>query len=198
MGSLDHPFNPVSLALGAEATFVARTIDSDRKHLTAVLTAAAEHRGTSFVEIYQNCPIFNDGAFDAVKSPVTRDEAIIPLVHGEPVRFGAAGSRGLIRDPATGGVKIVEVGDAPDQVSADDLLVHDAHSPDATTAFAISRLTDAGRLHQAPIGIFRQVSRPTYDDLARAQIAEATAGVSGSRSERLAALIGGGDTWTVA
>jgi 2-oxoglutarate ferredoxin oxidoreductase subunit beta len=203
MGSLDHPFNPVSLALGAEATFVARTIDSDRKHLTAVLTAAAEHRGTSLVEIYQNCPIFNDGAFDAVKSPVTRDEAIIPLVHGEPIRFGApgadgSGSRGLIRDPATGGVKIVEVGGAPDQVSADDVLVHDAHCPDATTAFAISRLTDAGRLHQAPIGIFRQVSRPTYDDLARAQIAEAAAGVTGSRSERLAALIGAGDTWTVA
>ena len=92
MGSLDHPFNPVSLALGAEATFVARTIDSDRKHLTSVLSAAAAHRGTSFVEIYQNCPIFNDGAFDAVKSPVTRDEAIIPLVHGEPIRFGAEGA----------------------------------------------------------------------------------------------------------
>ena len=128
MGSLDHPFNPVSLALGAEATFVARTIDSDRKHLTSVLSAAAAHRGTSFVEIYQNCPIFNDGAFDAVKSPVTRDEAIIPLVHGEPIRFGAEGARGLVRDPATGGVKIVEVGDGQGQVGADDLLVHDAHS----------------------------------------------------------------------
>ena len=94
MGSLDLPFNPVSLALGAEATFVARTIDSDRKHLTAVLSAAAEHRGTSLVEIYQNCPIFNDGAFDAVKSPTTRDEAIIPLVHGEPIRFGTPGPDG--------------------------------------------------------------------------------------------------------
>jgi 2-oxoglutarate/2-oxoacid ferredoxin oxidoreductase subunit beta len=198
MGSLDHPFNPVSLALGAEATFVARTIDSDRKHLTGVLSAAAGHRGTSFVEIYQNCPIFNDGAFDAVKSPVTRDEAIIPLVHGEPIRFGTDGARGLIRDSATGGVKIVAVGDEPDQVSADDVLVHDAFNPDATTAFAISRLTDAGRLHQAPIGIFRQVSRPTYDDLARDQIAQAGAGVTGSKSERLGALIGGGDTWTVA
>ena len=91
MGSLDHPFNPVSLALGAEATFVARTIDSDRKHLTSVLSAAAAHRGTSFVEIYQNCPIFNDGAFDAMKSPETRDEAIIPLRHGEPIRFGDDG-----------------------------------------------------------------------------------------------------------
>jgi 2-oxoglutarate/2-oxoacid ferredoxin oxidoreductase subunit beta len=198
MGSLDHPFNPVSLALGAEATFVARTIDSDRKHLTAVLSAAAAHRGTSFVEIYQNCPIFNDGAFDAMKSPETRDEAIIPLRHGEPIRFGDEGARGLIRDAATGGVKIVDVGDGHDQVSPDDLLVHDAHSADPTTAFAISRLTDAGQLHRAPIGIFREVTRPTYDDLARDQIARASAGVNGTPTERLAALIGGGDTWTVA
>ena len=82
MGSLDNPFNPVSLALGAEATFVARTIDSDRKHLTSVLKAAADHRGTSFVEIYQNCPIFNDDAFAAVKDPATSADAIIPLTHG--------------------------------------------------------------------------------------------------------------------
>jgi 2-oxoglutarate ferredoxin oxidoreductase subunit beta len=198
LGSVDHPFNPVSLALGAEATFVARTIDSDRKHLTGVLSAAAAHRGTSFVEIYQNCPIFNDGAFDAVKSPETRDEAIIPLVHGQPIRFGPEGGHGLIRDTSTGGVKVVEVGDAADQVSPADVLVHDAHSPDPTTAFAISRLTDAGRLHQAPIGIFRQVVRATYDDLARDQLAQASSGVSGTPTERLAALIGGGDTWTVA
>ena len=109
MGSLDHPFNPVSLALGAEASFVARTIDSDRKHLTAVLAAAAAHRGTSLVEIYQNCPIFNDGAFDAIKSPDTKADAIIPLVHGEPVTFGATledgrGAKALVRDAATGGV----------------------------------------------------------------------------------------------
>ena len=90
MGSLDHPFNPVSLALGAEATFVARTIDSDRKHLTSVLTAAAAHRGTALVEIYQNCPIFNDGAFDAIKDADT-GRAIIPLVDGEPIRFGVPG-----------------------------------------------------------------------------------------------------------
>src|SRR6476661_5030382 len=109
MGSLDHPFNPVSLALGAEGTFVARTIDSDRKHLSEVLRAAAQHRGTSFVEIYQNCPIFNDGAFDAIKNNDTKADAIIPLVHGEPVRFGAEGGKGLIRDSATGGVKIVSV-----------------------------------------------------------------------------------------
>jgi 2-oxoglutarate ferredoxin oxidoreductase subunit beta len=177
---------------------VARTIDSDRRHLTTVLSAAAAHRGTSLVEIYQNCPIFNDGAFDAVKSPETRDDAIIPLVQGEPVRFGHEGSRGLVRDQATGGVKVVEVGDGPDQVRVGDLLVHDAHADDPTTAFAISRLTDAGRLHQAPIGIFRQVVRATYDDLARDQLTQASAGITGTPDDRLAALIGGGDTWTVA
>ncbi|MGZ5404562.1 MAG: 2-oxoacid:ferredoxin oxidoreductase subunit beta [Nocardioides sp.] len=198
MGSVDHPFNPVSLALGAEASFVARTIDSDRKHLTAVLSAAAAHRGTSLVEIYQNCPIFNDGAFDAIKDRDTKDDAIIPLVHGEPIRFGVGGSKGLIRSSATGGVKVVEVGPAPDQVSVDSLLVHDAHCDDPTTAFAISRLTDAGYLHQAPIGIFRQVERATYDDQARAQIKTARGGSDDDPSARLDALIHGGDTWTVA
>jgi 2-oxoglutarate/2-oxoacid ferredoxin oxidoreductase subunit beta len=197
MGSLDHPFNPVSLALGAEGSFVARTIDSDRKHLTAVLSAAAAHRGTSFVEIYQNCPIFNDGAFDAIKNPHTKADAIIPLVHGEPIRFGVDGGKGLVRDPTGGGVKVVEVGSGPGQVSPDALIVHDAHNPDPTTAFAISRLTDSGYLNQSPIGIFRQVERPTYDDQARAQISTARDAAPGEPTDRLAALIGGGDTWTV-
>ncbi|MBB3042835.1 2-oxoacid:ferredoxin oxidoreductase subunit beta [Nocardioides soli] len=192
MGSLDHPFNPVSLALGAEATFVARTIDSDRKHLTTVLSAAAAHRGTSLVEIYQNCPIFNDGAFDAIKDNDTKADAIIPLVHGEPIVFGN-GTKGLVRDSQTGGVKIVAVADVGD----DAILVHDAHNPDPTTAFAISRLTDAGYLNQSPIGIFRQVERPTYDDQARGQITTAQQATPGDPTDRLAALIGGGDTWTV-
>ncbi len=194
MGSVDHPFNPVSLALGAEASFVARTIDSDRKHLTAVLSAAAAHRGTSLVEIYQNCPIFNDGAFDAIKDRDTKEDAIIPLVHGEPIRFGVGSTKGLIRDSVTGGVKVVEVAD----VGEGALLVHDAHASDPTTAFAISRLTDAGYLHQAPIGIFRQVERSTYDDQARGQITTARGGVEGDASSRLDALIHGGDTWTIA
>ena len=109
-GSVDHPFNPVSLALGAESTFVARTVDSDRKHLTSVLSAAAAHRGTALVEIYQNCPIFNDGAFDAIKQPDTKADAIIPLVQGEPIRFGVPGedgkgSKGIVRS-ASGGVEV--------------------------------------------------------------------------------------------
>ena len=108
MGSVDNPFNPVSLALGAEATFVARTVDSDRKHLTEVLSAAAAHRGTSLVEIYQNCPIFNDDAFDAIKDNDSKADAIIPLRHGEPIRFGSRGQLGVVRDPVTGGVQVVE------------------------------------------------------------------------------------------
>jgi 2-oxoglutarate ferredoxin oxidoreductase subunit beta len=201
MGSVDHPFNPVSLALGAEASFVARTIDSDRKHLTAVLSAAAAHRGTSFVEIYQNCPIFNDGAFDAIKGADTKADALIPLVNGEPIRFGAPdssglGAKALIRDSQTGGVKVVLAADLG-SAAEEQILVHDAHSPDPTVAFAISRLTDSGYLNQAPIGIFRQVERPTYDDQARAQVNTARETVDGTSADRLAALIGGGDTWTV-
>ncbi|WP_232678264.1 2-oxoacid:ferredoxin oxidoreductase subunit beta [Nocardioides sp. R-C-SC26] len=197
MGSLDHPFNPVSLALGAEGSFVARTIDSDRKHLTSVLQAAAAHRGTSLVEIYQNCPIFNDGAFDAIKDADTKQDAIIPLVHGEAIRFGTPdesglGTKGLIRT-ATGSVEVADVAEA----GADNILVHDAHNPDPSTAFAISRLTDSGYLNQSPIGIFRQVERPTYDDQARAQVNTARDNVTGTDAERLTALIHGGDTWSV-
>jgi 2-oxoglutarate ferredoxin oxidoreductase subunit beta len=193
MGSLDNPFNPVSLALGAEATFVARTIDSDRKHLTSVLSAAARHRGTALVEIYQNCPIFNDGAFDSIKDNQTKSNALIPLVHGEQIRFGSESQYGVVRDRETGQVFAVEVAD----VDEADLLVHDAHAEDPTTAFALSRLTDAGILTRAPIGIFRQVQHPTYDDLAREQVATARAGTT-SNQEALAGLLSSGDTWTVA
>lgn len=196
LGSVDHPFNPVSLALGAEASFVARTIDSDRKHLTSVLSAAAAHRGTALVEIYQNCPIFNDGAFDAVKDNDTKADAIIPLEHGQPIRFGTLGEDGLgtkgIARAASGGVEVVSVAEA----GTDALLVHDAHNPDPSTAFALSRLTDAGVLHQSPIGIFRSVTRPTYDDQARAQIATASQS-QGDPQVALAGLISGNDTWTI-
>ncbi len=124
MGSLDAPFNPVSLALGAEASFVARTVDSDRKHLTEVLRQAADHPGTALIEIYQNCNIFNDGAFDALKDKQQAEEAVIRLEHGQPIRFGADGAKGVVRDRQTGDLRIVTV-------TADneaDVLVHDAHA----------------------------------------------------------------------
>jgi len=191
MGSLDNPFNPVSLALGVEATFVARTIDSDRKHLTGVLRAAAAHRGASFVEIYQNCPIFNDGAFDAMKDAATSTDAIIPLRHGEPIRFGTDGHLGVVRDRGTGGFRVVEVG----AVGEDALVVHDAHRSDPSYAFGLSRLTDNGVLHRAPIGVFRDVSASTYDDLAREQLALARSG--GDDDAALQTMIAGADTWSV-
>jgi 2-oxoglutarate ferredoxin oxidoreductase subunit beta len=191
MGSLDNPFNPVSLALGAEATFVARTVDSDRKHLTEVLRAAAAHRGTSFVEIYQNCPIFNDDAFASMKDAETSAEAIIPLRHGEPIRFGVDAAKGVVRNPVSGAFEIVDV----DAVGADQLVVHNVHTPDPSFAFGLSRLTDSGILHRAPIGIFRDVEAPTYDDLAREQVALAKD--KGSDDDALQAMIAGPDTWTV-
>lgn len=187
LGSIDAPLNPISLALGAEGSFVARTIDSDRRHLTAVLSAAAAHRGTALVEIYQNCPIFNDGAFEAVKDAGTRDEAIIALQHGEPIRFGSEGRLGLVRDPMTGDLKTVEV----DQTNEGQLVVHDAVAADPTAAFALSRLSDSGAIRRAPIGIFRQVERPTYDDLSREQLQ--IAGDTPSLQE----LVDGPDAWTV-
>jgi 2-oxoglutarate ferredoxin oxidoreductase subunit beta len=187
-GSLDTPFNPISLAVGAEATFVARTIDSDRKHLTGVLRAAADHRGAAFVEIYQNCPIFNDDAFLPLTSPQARDDRMIRLEHGQPVRFGADGDRGL-RFGRTGALEPVNVEGA----DPDTLLVHDVHLADPSYAFALSRLDDAAFSH-TPVGVYRQVTRPSYDDLMAAQIA-------GARERQgegdLAALLAGPDTWQV-
>jgi 2-oxoglutarate ferredoxin oxidoreductase subunit beta len=98
-GTSDEPFDPVSLALGAGATFVARTVDTDKQHLPAMLRAAAAHPGAALIEIYQNCPIFNDGAFSALTDKQTRDASLIRLEHGEPIRFGADGERGVIRGP---------------------------------------------------------------------------------------------------
>ena len=166
MGSVDTPFNPISLALGAEATFVARTLDNDRAHLTEVLQAAAAHRGTALVEIYQNCPIFNDGAFDMLKGAGNTDESdarLVRLVHGEPVRVG------------------------------DREWIHDAHADNPAQAFEISRLDDRAMTH-VPIGIFRQVDRPTYDDQVRDQVASAR---QKQGDGDLAALLAGNDTWTV-
>ena len=175
VGSVDRPFNPVSLALGAEATFVARTIDSDRSHLIEVLRAAAEHQGTALVEIYQNCNIFNDGAFDLVKNPESRDEALIRLVPGEPIVFG---DRRVVRD-ASGHLQVATEGEA---------VVHDP--TDLELAFALSRLSGS-ELDHTPIGIFRQVSAPTYDAEVRAQVE------GGASDADLQSLLTGPDPWAV-
>ncbi|MCD0444792.1 2-oxoacid:ferredoxin oxidoreductase subunit beta [Glycomyces sp. A-F 0318] len=189
MGSVDAPFNPLSLALGSEATFVARTLDSDRAHLQEVLRAAAEHEGSAFVEIYQNCPIFNDNAFEVLKNPETRDEAIIRLRNGEPVRFGAADGEKVVVQSGYG----LEVRDAAD-VDEADVVVHKADVDDPAYAFALSRLSGTA-LDHTPIGVFRNVARPTYDKGVRTQVDEAAAGVD--RREALDRLLHSGDTWTV-
>jgi 2-oxoglutarate ferredoxin oxidoreductase subunit beta len=188
-GSVDYSFNPVSVALGAEATFVARSIDSDRKHLSSVLAAAAAHEGTALVEIYQNCNIFNDGAWEQLKDAETADDLLIKLVHGEPIRFGKDGSKGVVRT-ADGQVAIANVA----EVGEDALLVHDAHREDPALAFALSRLSEVHTLADTPIGIFRDVTRPSYDRLVREQLDEAR---EKKGAGDLQALVRGGDTWLV-
>ena len=216
-GSLDHPFNPASLALGADASFVARTIDSDRRHLTSVLRAAADHQGAAFIEIYQNCPIFNDDAFAPLKEASATDQRLIKLEHGEPVRF-AGGTRGLRFGPH-GDLEAVEVTAAAegpgksdaaaegpgksdaaaegpgksDAADEDTLITHDAHRADPSYAFALSRL-DTSDFRHTPVGVFRQVEQASYDQLMAEQIdAARSRGGPGD----LAALLAGSDTWEV-
>jgi 2-oxoglutarate ferredoxin oxidoreductase subunit beta len=192
LGSVDHPFNPISLALGAEATFVARTMDSDRKHLTSVLREAVGHRGSALVEIYQNCPIFNDGAFDVLKDRDSAAARLVHLAHGEPIRFGAENEHGVVRGP-DGQLTVAPVA----EVGEDALVRHDAHAADPSVQFAISRLDDPTMAH-VPVGVFRRVQRPTYDDLARDQLAAAREAAGGPASDAdLAKLLAGSDTWTV-
>ena len=187
-GSLDTPFNPLSLALGAEATFVARTHDMDRAHMTDVFRRAHAHKGASFVEIYQNCNVFNDGAFEGITSKANRTDMLIPLEHGQPIRFGADGERGVVAD-AQGRASIVNVAD----VGEDALLIHDETRDDPSLAFALSRLAK-GPSMPTPVGVFRAVERPEYGAETNRQLAAA--------QERkgpgdLAELLSSGATWQV-
>jgi 2-oxoglutarate/2-oxoacid ferredoxin oxidoreductase subunit beta len=189
-GSLDRPVDAVSIALGAEASFVARTLDSDRKHLQETLRAAAAHRGTALVEIYQNCDIFNDGAFDLLKAPESRAQNTIPLRQGEPIVFGAENEFGVVRS-ASGGVEIAKVAD----VGLDAVIIHDAHAADPSQAFALSRLTDPETLAHTPLGVFRNVQRSVYDEQVRRQVVET---IEAQGEGDLGSLLRGKDTWVVA
>jgi 2-oxoglutarate/2-oxoacid ferredoxin oxidoreductase subunit beta len=193
-GSVDMPFNPVSLALGAEATFVARTMDSDRAHLTSVLRRAVEHRGASLVEIYQNCPIFNDGAYDVLKDRDAREARLVPLAAGQEVRFGPEGAQRVVVHREDGlGVEVVDAADADGRR----VVVHDETAADPTAAFALSRLDDTSMAH-VPIGVFRDVDRPVFDDAVRRQVDDAVEQAGGpATGTDLGALLEGGDTWTV-
>jgi 2-oxoglutarate/2-oxoacid ferredoxin oxidoreductase subunit beta len=186
-GSLDHPFNPVALALGAEASFVARTVDTDRGHEAEVLRAAAAHDGSALIEIYQNCNVFNDGAFDAVRAK-GKEANQIRLEHGSPIRFGADGERGVVRDSA-GTLRIADVA----EVGEDQLLVHDAHDPDPSNAFALAHLAPRPS-GPTPIGVFRAVERPVYGEAVARELETAREGLG---AQELDELLRSGDTWTV-
>ena len=185
-GSLDAPFNPISVALGAEASFVARTLDNDRKHLTDVLRQAAEHPGAAFVEIYQNCNVFNDGAFDLLRDKTQAPHNQIRLVHGEPIVFDNGTQ--CVRLAANGRLEIAAVADTdPAQI-----ITHDVHGP-PSLAFTLAHLSQ-GPTEPTCIGVFREVQRVSYGEAVHEQIARAR---ERSGDGDLEALLTGGDTWTV-
>jgi 2-oxoglutarate/2-oxoacid ferredoxin oxidoreductase subunit beta len=188
-GSIDTPFNPLSVALGAEATFVARTHDMDRKHMIEMFRRAHEHKGAAFVEVYQNCNVFNDGAFEAVTGKEQRADMLIELRHGEPVRFGTENQHGVVLNEF-GECEIVSVAD----VGGERLLVHDERRADPALAFALSRIADRPTM-PTPIGVLRDVERPTYEAEVQRQLVAAS---DRSGPADLAALLGGGATWDVA
>jgi 2-oxoglutarate ferredoxin oxidoreductase subunit beta len=187
-GSVDTPFNPISLALGAEATFVARTHDMDRKHMMETFRRAHDHKGGAFVEVYQNCNVFNDGAFAGVTAKEARGSMLIPLEHGQPIRFGPDGSQGVILD-GQGRARIVTVAD----VGEDAILVHDEKREEPGLAFMLSRLA-RGPHEPTPIGVFRAVERPDYGSAMSAQLLDAQ---QRKGPGELASLLASGSTWEV-
>jgi 2-oxoglutarate ferredoxin oxidoreductase subunit beta len=188
-GAVDNPLHPLSLAIGCEATFVARSIDINIKHLGETLKRAAEHPGTAFVEVYQNCNIFNDGAWEYATDRYTKADTTLELVHGKPLIFGKNRDKGIRlngMDP-----EVVELGKG---VTEDDLLFHDEKAPEPSLAYLLSRMRYEDGFPE-PIGVFRCVERPRYDAMVNEQIDQATKkqGVGD-----LAKLFRSGDTWEVA
>ena len=185
-GSIDHPLNPLSVAIAAEATFVARSIDTNIKHLVATLKRAAEHKGTSFVEVYQNCNVFNDGTWDYAKNKDTKADCTVELEHGKPLIY-SNGTKGIRLNGFT-----PEVVKLDGNVAQDDLLFHDEKVVSPQLAFLLSRMRHPE--FPEPIGVFRCVERATYDDSINAQVADARAE---KKEGDLASLFAGGETWTV-
>ena len=187
LGTIDQPVNPLSVALGAEATFVARSLDIDQQHLVHTLERAARHKGTSFVEVYQNCNVFNDGAYIEFADKAVRPDRTLQLEHGKPMVFGKDGDRGIRLNGMV--PEVVQLGNG---VSEADLLVHDELRPDSSLAFILSRMHWPD--YPEMMGVFRAVERPTYEALMEDQVQEATKRLG---EGDLAALLAEGDTWTV-
>jgi len=187
MGAIDNPLHPLSIAIGCEATFVARSIDVNIKHLGMVLKRAAEHRGASFVEVYQNCNIFNDGAFSYATDKETKADTVIELEHGKPLIFGKNRDKGIRLHGMN--PEIVELGKG---ISEDDLLFHDEKAPEPSLAYLLSRMRHPE--FPEPIGVFRAVDRPRYDDEMSRQIATA---VEKKGAGDFNALYNSAETWMV-
>jgi 2-oxoglutarate ferredoxin oxidoreductase subunit beta len=187
MGAVDNPLHPLSIAIGCEGTFIARSIDIHIKHLGNVLSRAAEHKGTAFVEVYQNCNVFNDGAFQYATNRDTKSDTILELEHGKPLIFGKNSEKGIRlngMDP-----EVVQLGKG---ISEDDLLFHDEKASEPSLAYLLSRMTQPE--FPEPIGVFRAVDRPRYEEEVDRQIATA-------REQKgdgdLDTLFQAGDTWVV-
>ena len=186
-GSVDSPLHPLSVAISAEASFVARSLDIDQKHLIATIERAAQHKGTSFIEVYQNCNVFNDGAFMEFADKAVRSDRTLRLEHGQPMLFGKEREKGIRLNGAT--PEIVEIGNG---VSESDLWVHDETREDPVAAFILSRMHWPD--FPEPMGVIRAVERPTYEALVQQQVDEA---IERQGEGNLDTLFMEGDTWTV-
>jgi len=188
-GSIDYPFNPVSLALGSEATFVARTIDRDTKHLQAMIKKAAGHKGTAFIEIYQNCVIFNDGTFNLLTDKETKEDNVLYLEHNQPMVFGKNKDKGIKLDGTTPVIVDLSGG----KYSVNDLWVHNELDKSLIAATILAHLNDEPGF-PTPMGLFRQISKPTYDEGVVKQI-ESVKEAQGEGD--LEKVLCGGNTWNV-
>ncbi|HEX6187569.1 MAG TPA: 2-oxoacid:ferredoxin oxidoreductase subunit beta [Pyrinomonadaceae bacterium] len=188
MGVIDYPVNPLSLAIASEATFVGRAIDIDVKHLGSVVDAAAKHKGVSFIEVYQNCNIFNDGAFDYFAERSVRPDRVLYLEHGKPMIFGKDRNQGIRMNGAH--PEVVTIGE--NGITEADILVHNINLEDPSVAFMLARMEQPD--FPQPVGIFRAVTRPSYDQMMAEQIDSA---IAKSGPGTLDKLIYSGDMWTV-
>jgi 2-oxoglutarate ferredoxin oxidoreductase subunit beta len=190
-GSPDYPFNPPALALGAGATFVARTIDIEGAHMGGVIKAAADHKGSTFVEIFQNCPVFNDGAYTFLTDKAVKADQLLRMEQGKPLVFGKDGKKGVRFNPQTAELEVVTIGEGG--VTEKDILVHDAKRADPTIAFMLANLSEKVGF-PTPIGIFRDVTHPTCEELTWKMIDQAKAKKGAGDLQK---LLAGNDTWTI-
>ncbi|MBX3280014.1 MAG: 2-oxoacid:ferredoxin oxidoreductase subunit beta [Acidobacteria bacterium] len=188
MGVIDYPINPLSMAFASEATFVARSIDTDPKHLTMIIERLARHKGSAFVEVFQNCNIFNDGVFKPFSERVVRDERMLYLEHGKPLLFGKNKDKGIRLNGLH--PEVVQIGESG--VGTDDILVHNESDPEPNLSYVLGRMQYPD--YPVPVGVFRAVEKPTYEDMLEDQIKRA---VAERGPGNLSKLINSGETWVI-